>query len=83
MQTIRINNDAAISRQQISADQFCLVVDDFLQDPEELIAYANAHRQQFSLPERGYPGLLCDIENAVLAGGCVVTGTGHVTPTAA
>jgi hypothetical protein len=67
VQTIRINSDAIISRQQISPDQFCIIVDDFLQDPGELIAYANSHREKFSLPDRGYPGILCDLENALLA----------------
>ena len=59
LQNIRINTDAEIRWETISEDQHCVIVDDFLKDPHELIEFAANHAGEFSKPERlGYPGLL-------------------------
>ena len=36
MSEIRVNSDAEIRREAISEDQYCVVVDEFLQRPDEL-----------------------------------------------
>jgi hypothetical protein len=56
MKTIRINSDATIRREAISGNQYCVIVDDFLQDPHELVEFAANHAGEFSKPNRGYPG---------------------------
>ncbi len=60
---IRINTDARIQRQEISADQHCVIVDDFLQDPHGLVEFAAHHAGEFSIPQRGnYPGILYRVD---------------------
>ena len=59
MKKFRINTDATIRRESISEDQDCVIVDDFLQDPHELVEFAAHRTGEFSMPERGnYPGPL-------------------------
>ncbi len=59
MQEIRINKNAKIRQQAIAGDQYCVIVDDFLQNPHEIVEYAVRHAGEFSMPERGnYPGPL-------------------------
>ena len=64
---IRINADAEIRRQVISDDQDCVIVDDFLQDPHKIIEFAARHADEFSIPERGYPGRLLDVNDDAMA----------------
>lgn len=52
-----INPEASLRREQVSDDEFCIVVDDFLKNPESLVAYASEHRSDFSRPNVGYPGV--------------------------
>jgi hypothetical protein len=62
MKAIRINTDAEIRREKISEDHDCVIIDDFLRDPHELVEFAADHAGEFSMPEqRGYPGLLFDV----------------------
>ncbi len=64
---IRINSHAEIRRETITEGQFCVVVDDFLQDPHEIVEFADHHGGEFSMPEkRGYPGLLFDVNDGAL-----------------
>ena len=64
LQAIRINADANIQREVISEDQSCVIVDDFLQDPHEIIEFAAEHAAEFSFPEKlGYPGLQLHVKN--------------------
>lgn len=60
---IRINSNAEIRRQPITADEACVIVDNFLQNPDEIVEFACRHAGEFSMPERGYPGLLLDIKD--------------------
>jgi len=64
---IRINTQAEIRRETISEDQYCVVVDDFLQDPHELVEFAAEHTGEFSRPESGYPGQQLLVQNDLLA----------------
>jgi hypothetical protein len=54
---IRINGDATIQRQQITENEFAVVVDDFLAEPRLLIEFASEHHASFSHPNVGYPGI--------------------------
>jgi hypothetical protein len=54
---IRINPQASLRREQISEKEFCIVVDDFLQDPNLLVEFASQHPGEFSNPNIGYPGV--------------------------
>ena len=63
---IRINTNASIRREAISEDKYCVVVDDFLQDPQALVEFAAQQSGNFSVPESKYPGLLCRINNNVM-----------------
>ena len=63
LSVIRINTDAIIRREEISEDQYCVIVDDFLQDPHELVDFAVSQASKFSMPERGnYPGPLFRVD---------------------
>ena len=63
LQGIRINTNAEIRREAISEDHNCVVIDDFLQDPHELVELAAHHAGEFSMPERGnYPGPLFRVD---------------------
>ncbi len=64
MKEIRINTDASIRREAISENHDCVIVDDFLQDPHEIVEFAAHHAGEFSIPERSYyPGLLFDVND--------------------
>jgi hypothetical protein len=56
MNAIRINSNAIIRREAISEGQHCVIVDDFLKDPHELVELAANHAGEFSTPNRGFPG---------------------------
>ena len=63
LQGFRINTDAKIQRRAISESQDCVIIDDFLQDPHEIVDYAAHHASEFSRPERGnYPGPLFRVD---------------------
>ena len=60
---IRINADASIRRKAISGDHYCVIVDDFLQDPHELIEFAANRAADFSKAKSYYPGLFIDVND--------------------
>jgi hypothetical protein len=63
MKAIRINPQAEIRRETIFGKQYCVIVDDFLRDPHEIVEYATDHTGEFSMPERGnYPGPLFRVD---------------------
>jgi hypothetical protein len=55
--TLRLNPNAALRREQITDSDFCIVVDDFLLNPDVLVDYASTHRAAFGHPNVGYPGV--------------------------
>ena len=60
---IRINTDASIRREAISEDHDCVIVDDFLQEPYELVECAADYASEFVMPERlSYPGRLIRVD---------------------
>lgn len=63
MKKIQINTEAIIQREVISADYDCVIVDNFLHNPHEIVEFAAHHSGEFSMPERGnYPGLLLRVD---------------------
>ena len=63
MKEIRLNPHAEIRRETISGDQYCVIVDDFLRDPHELIEFAAQYASEFTMPERpSYPGKLIRVD---------------------
>jgi hypothetical protein len=63
---IRINPDASIRREAISEDHHCVIVDDFLQNPYELIEYAADHAVESTIAKSYYPGVSIDVyDNAM------------------
>jgi hypothetical protein len=54
---IRLNSQATLRREQITARDHCVIVDDFLAEPQALVDYAARHPDEFSHPNLGYPGV--------------------------
>ncbi len=54
---IRINTNADIRRETISEDQYCVVVDNFLRNPQVLVEIAANQAGAFSTQKQHYPGL--------------------------
>ncbi len=67
MPSFEINPDLEIRQQPIGDDHICVVVDDFLLDPDGVVAYACKHVAEFSVPERSYPGLVLEMDNDLMA----------------
>jgi len=59
----RINPNLTIIEQPIADGQFCVIVDNFLLDPQDIVAYAREHAGEFERQPKGYPGVLMDIDN--------------------
>lgn len=62
MNTIRINSGATIRREAITENHDCLIVDDFLEDPHELVGFAARHASEFEKAKSAYPGLLFRVD---------------------
>lgn len=61
MKTIGINPDPDIRVHQISGENYCVIIDDFLRDPEAIVEFAGAKAEEFELQDIGYPGVLYDV----------------------
>lgn len=66
LQTIRLNPNLEVTRQEIADDAFCVIVDDFLMDPHALIDYACESVDRFLTPELSYPGMMQTLGEPVL-----------------
>jgi hypothetical protein len=64
---LRINPDADLRRERISAGEFCIVVDGFLEDPDMVVEVASRHRSDFSHPNVGYPGVQIRVHDGAMA----------------
>lgn len=64
--TIRLNPDPDIGTRPIGDDAFCVIVDNFLADPDEVIELAARRADRFRAPEIGYPGLTLNLEPGLL-----------------
>ena len=63
---IRLNSSAKIRRQTIAENSFCVIVDNFLESPEAIVEFAVANADQFSIPERSYPGMMMRLDTDAL-----------------
>ena len=66
LELIRLNPRPEIRQEQISETDFCVIVDDFLKDPQALIDYAAENPDKFKEPDIAYPGLMMDLDPSVL-----------------
>ena len=64
--TIRLNPDLEIREHRIDDDARCVIVDDFLADPDALIGLAERRADRFYAPAIGYPGLTLNLEPGLL-----------------
>ena len=63
---IQVNPEASLQRKQISGDAFCIVVDDFLMDPDALLEFASQKSGDFSNSNANYPGVQLRISNEAI-----------------
>ena len=64
---IRINAAPDIRVEQVTDTHSCVVVDDFLANPEEIVGFAQENADAFSIPENSYPGLLFDVHDEAMS----------------
>ena len=56
-----------VDRVAIDPDHDCLVVDDFLLNPDEIVDWAQDHLDRFFMQERAYPGLILPLSEHLAA----------------
>jgi hypothetical protein len=66
MPKFQINSGADIRREAISEDHHCVIVDDFLQDPRELVEFAASKAAQFSAANSHYPGIFIEVNDEAM-----------------
>ena len=66
MRSIRVNAGATIRREAIADNHDCVIVDDFLENPHELVEFAARHAAEFSPARSAYPGLLLRVDGDLL-----------------
>lgn len=64
---LRVNPSAALRREQITPQHFCVIADDFLLNARELVDFAAANPAAFSHPNVGYPGIQIRIDDNAMA----------------
>ena len=64
---LKINPTLEITAVAVTEQHACVVVDDFLLNPDEVVAYASARAADFTMPERAYPGVVLPVANNVMA----------------
>ncbi len=60
---IEINPDLPIRVEQIADGHVCVIVDNFLKRPHDIVEFAASNADAFSTPKVGYPGLLFTIDD--------------------
>ncbi len=63
---LKINPTLEIHASQITDGQVCVVIDDFLLNPGEVVQYACTHEKKFTMLERSYPGVVLPVDNLLL-----------------
>lgn len=61
---LKLNPNARIKVQPVGEHEHCVVVDDFLQDPDAVVEYAAARAHEFEVPANSYPGLVLDLRRS-------------------
>ncbi len=62
---IKLNPNYTLQSQTIKSGHECLIIDDFLDNAEEVIAWAETARPHFLHQERAYPGLILPLDESV------------------
>jgi hypothetical protein len=63
---LKLNPNLEFQASRISDNHICVVIDDFLLNPGELVEFAKAHENEFVALERAYPGVILPVENSSL-----------------
>ena len=63
---LNINPNLEIQAARITDQHSCVVIDDFLLNPEQAVDYACEQQDEFIMLERAYPGLVLPVDNALL-----------------
>ena len=63
---LRINPNLEIQASRITDDHICVVIDDFLLNPNEAVDYACERREDFVMLERAYPGLVLPMDSGFI-----------------
>jgi hypothetical protein len=63
---LSLNNHLDFTVVELSEKSRYVVIDDFLDNPEQLRQYAASHHSQFQYPERAYPGGVLPLHNDIL-----------------
>jgi hypothetical protein len=63
---IRVNTEASIRQEDISENHHCVIVDDFLQNPHEIVDFAANNAVHFSTAKSHYPGLFVDVDDEAI-----------------
>lgn len=64
---IEISTDPVIRVEQVTDSHSCVVIDDFLANPQDIVEFAKQNPAAFSIPDNSYPGLLCDLHDAAMS----------------
>lgn len=64
---LELNPQFIIEAKRITDSFACVVIDDFLLNPHELVDYAKRRQHDFFMQERAYPGLILPLEIGLLA----------------
>jgi hypothetical protein len=62
-----INPDLEIKVSRVNDSHLCAVIDDFLLNPQEAVAFACGNAGKFITLERAYPGVVLPVDNGLLA----------------
>lgn len=63
---LKLNPNLEIQASQVNEQQVCVVIDDFLLNPQEAVAFACEHADEFIQLERSYPGIVLPVDNLLL-----------------
>ncbi len=66
MNVIEINPSPEMRVQPITDQDVCVVVDNFLKNPESLVEFATGNAAAFEPQAIGYPGILYDVPNSAM-----------------
>jgi len=64
---LHLNPRLEMQAVQVTDGHLCIVIDDFLQNPDEAVGFACARADHFEPQERAYPGLVLPVANEPLA----------------
>lgn len=63
---LEINPELVIELVKVTDRHACVVVDDFLLNPRDLVDFASVHKNEFVMLERAYPGVVLPVDNELV-----------------